>query len=237
MRSALSTSGRELHSRALTEKPMLDGFNLKHYMEMTMNAVAHPTIERWKGFADAMLPAGERVREAILHLIHRADVNRFEVTQYDILKSLFFADRSHLNRYRRPITFDQYHALPDGPVPSLSYDVLKEALIAFDAIGIDEALWETEPAGGRAIRYFNALRDGSDDVLSESDVEELDAAQDLVRELGFRGVWEKSHADPAYKKAWEQRGDSKRFPMRYEDLLDEPNPRLIAELAFITNLW
>ncbi len=111
------------------------------------------TLDRWKASAGAMRPVGARVRETILHLIRRADEGGFRVTQYDILKSLFFADRSHLNKYRRPITFDQYHALPDGPVSSLSYDVLKEALHAFEAVEIDEPLWTTEPAGERAIRY------------------------------------------------------------------------------------
>lgn len=195
------------------------------------------TLDRWKGFAEAMRPVGARVREAILHLIHRADEHGFRVTQYDILKALFFADRSHLNKYRRPVTFDQYHALPDGPVPSLSYDVLKEALHAFEAVGIDEPMWKTEPAGERAMRYFGATRDGSEDVLSESDVEELDAAQDLVRQLGFGGVWTKTHDDPAYIKAWDQRGQGKRFPMRYEDLLDREDPGLVSDLAFVTHHW
>lgn len=194
-------------------------------------------LDRWKAHADAMRPIGARVREAILHLIFRADNLTVRVTQYDILKSLFFADRSHLNLYRRPITFDQYHALPDGPVPSLSYDVLKEAFYAFEAIGLDEPLWKTEPVGERAIRFFAARRDGSDDVLSQSDFEELDTAQDLVLTLGFGGVWDKTHADPAYVKAWTQRGEAKRFPMRYEDLLDRSDPKLISDLAFITHFY
>jgi hypothetical protein len=194
-------------------------------------------LDRWKALAGSMRPDGDRVREAILHLIHRADRLNFCVTQYDILKSLFLADRSHLNRYRRPITFDQYHALQDGPVPSLAYDVLKEALYALDAVGLDEPLWQTAPAGEKALRYFAAARDGSEDFLSESDVEELDAAQDLVRKLGFGGVWKLTHADKAYNLAWERRGNAKRHPMRYEDLLDRPNPKLIAELAFATSSY
>lgn len=197
----------------------------------------HPGLERWKGFAGALLPAGDRVREAILHLIFRADRRGYRVTQYDILKALFFADRSHLNKYRRPITFDQYHALPDGPVPSLSYDVLKEALHALDAVGLDEVLWQTEPAGERAVRYFQALRDSSEDILAESDIEELDLAQDMVLHLGFNGVWDKTHADPAYTKAWSKRGEAKRHPMRYEDLLDRADPKLISDLAFVTSHW
>ncbi|MDQ3247117.1 MAG: Panacea domain-containing protein [Pseudomonadota bacterium] len=221
-----------------TENPNLDVCPSCHYMRLRMELAYQSSASgRWKAHPSAMMPDGARVREAILHLIHRSDTMKFVVTQYDILKALFFADKSHLNRYRRPITFDQYHALPDGPVPSLSYDVLKEALHAFEAIEVDEALWQTEPADGRAIRYFGAQRDGSEEILSESDIEELDAAQDLVLKLGFRGVWNKTHDDPAYQKAWAQRGDAKRFPMQYEDLLERPDPKLIADLAFVSSHW
>lgn len=220
------------------EPQQLDVCSHCPYMAVEMATAQHSSIlSMWKAYPGAMRPDGARVREAILHLIYRADRLQFAVTQYDILKSLFFADKTHLNKYRRPITFDQYHALPDGPVPSLSYDVLKEALLAFKAIEVDEALWQTEPAEARAIRYFAAARDGSEDVLAETDIEELDSAQDLVRKLGFRGVWTRTHADPAYQKAWAQRGEGKRFPMRYEDLLERPDPKLIAELAFVSSHW
>lgn len=205
------------------------------YNTRIMDAGPHSSISaQWMAFADGMRPDGSRVREAILHLIYRAEQLGFAITQYDILKSLFFADKSHLNKYRRPITFDQYYALPDGPVPSLSYDLLKEALQAFRAVGVDEALWRTEPSDGKSIQFIGAIRDGSEDYLSQSDFEELDAAQDRVRELGFGKVWKATHSDPAYIKAWDQRGEGKRFPMRYEDLLERPDPRLISDLAFVT---
>ena len=48
-----------------------------------------------------------------------------QITQYDIVKSLFLADKAHLNRYGRPITFDNYFAMKDGPVPNLAYNLLK----------------------------------------------------------------------------------------------------------------
>ena len=76
-----------------------------------------------------MIPNGPKVWEAILHVIREADRRNIRVTQFEILKTLFLADRAHLNRYGRPITFDEYVAMQDGPVPSLAYDVLKEAPI------------------------------------------------------------------------------------------------------------
>lgn len=235
LQSDASSDGESLDLGRICN-PMLDSCSLCHYMKPSMENSFHSS-GRWKASPGAMVPDGARVREAIVHLIYRADALNFMVTQYDILKSLFFADRSHLNRYRRPITFDQYHALPDGPVPSLSYDVLKEAFHAFHAVDLDDPLWQTEPATGRSTRFFGAERDSSEDILSESDIEELDAAQDLVRKLGFTGVWQKTHEDPAYQKAWAQRGDAKRFPMEYEDLLDRPDPKLIADLAFVSSHW
>jgi hypothetical protein len=41
------------------------------------------------------------------------------LTQCQIVKSIFLADEQHLNTYGRPVTFDNYVAMPRGPVPSL----------------------------------------------------------------------------------------------------------------------
>jgi uncharacterized phage-associated protein len=189
-------------------------------------------VDRWAANPAAPRPLPDKVREAILHVIDMADKTGTEATQYDILKTLFFADRSHLNRYGRPVTFDQYYALKDGPAPSLGYDILKDDAAALEAAGLQKPLWVSENVRGTVCRFSKAARPASEDILSESDMDELEAAFQLVKKLGFKGVWDKTHRDPAYDLAWEQRGTAKRAPMRYEDLLDEPNPRLIRELAF-----
>lgn len=170
-------------------------------------------------FEQRVKPIGEKVREALVHVIRQADRLGVRVTQYEILKTLFFADRRHLTVYGRPITFDQYEALPDGPVPSLSYDVLKGALYALRHTGINEPLWEIEPAGGNKKHFLNAARDASDDVLSESDMEELESALAKVHAMTFQQIWDESHDDPAYKAAWGRRGSSRASLMRYHELL------------------
>src|SRR5436189_4235490 len=71
-------------------------------------------------------PNVQRIVAAISLIIDEAREAGQPITQYDIVKSLFLADRSSLNKYGRPITFDNYAAMKDGPVPSLAYNFLKE---------------------------------------------------------------------------------------------------------------
>ena len=67
----------------------------------------------------------EKSLAAICHVIGLAEKSEYQLTQYDIVKTLFLADRQHLNEFGRPITFDNYVAMTHGPVPSCSYDLLK----------------------------------------------------------------------------------------------------------------
>ena len=48
------------------------------------------------------------------------------ITPFFLAKTVFFADRNHLREYGRPITGDAYMAMPDGPVPSSIYDMVKD---------------------------------------------------------------------------------------------------------------
>lgn len=50
---------------------------------------------------------------------------------FDILKAvklIYFIDRKHLVKYGRPVLGDDYYHLPWGPVPSSSYDLLKDVI-------------------------------------------------------------------------------------------------------------
>lgn len=195
------------------------------------------SLDRWRASETSLTPSPEKIREAIIFVIRKADREGFVATQYDILKTLFFADRSHLNEYGRPITFDQYHALKDGPVPSFSYDILKGDRQALALAGLEGPLWSERPLRNTIRAFFNAARDASEDVLSESDEEELSKALDLVRQLGFAGVWAKTHEDPAWEEAWESRGTMNRAPMDYVRLLEKADaPKRIKELAFASSL-
>lgn len=190
------------------------------------------TVQHTRMRRGGMTPNGPKVREALIHVIREADKIDARLTQFEVLKTLFLADRAHLNRYGRPITFDQYVAMQDGPVPSLAYDVLKEAIGPLHEAGITEPLWRSEPAGGKKIHYFGACRDASEDVLSESDLEELTAAFWLVRNWGYKNTWEHVHKDAAYNEAWPKRGNAWQHPMETALLLDEPDVEIAELLKF-----
>jgi uncharacterized phage-associated protein len=55
----------------------------------------------------------------------------------NLSKVMFFADRSHLRQYGRPVTGDLYIAMANGPVPSRIYDMVKGNL---DFFGDHEAI-------------------------------------------------------------------------------------------------
>ncbi|MGL4962895.1 MAG: Panacea domain-containing protein [Inquilinus sp.] len=193
--------------------------------------------ERRKAATFKMRPHAERIVEAVLHLVNVAAAAGSAPTQYEIAKSLFLADRNHLNKYGRPITYDNYVAMEHGPVPSFSYDLLRENHRALDVTGQDMP-WVRSAApekGEKRFAYHSPSRLASEDVLSPSDMRELESAFTIVSSLGFAQIRKLTHEDQAYVDAWEEDGPHKQFPMSYTLLFDPPNEDLAREIAFISH--
>jgi len=194
----------------------------------TGSAVMNRPLKRVK-----LEPNKRKLLEAIVYLIERGEREGQPLTQYQIVKSLFLADTAHLNRYGRPITFDNYSALEFGPVPEEAYDMLKPTYswrLKFEAEGPP---WERVPAGqGSACHYVSLKRPPNLRVLSRSDIQYLSAALDRVRELGFGGIRDETHTHPAYVEAWERRGDGMRAPIDYALLLEDADREAVEDLAF-----
>ena len=102
---------------------------------------------------------------------------------YHILKAVYFADQYHLERYGRQVNGNRFVALPYGPVPSEMYDFIKAArtgiVPGFDVVDHDV--------------YCDEAPDLS--WMSESDIEALDHAVDMVSKLDFGELKDKSHDD------------------------------------------
>jgi len=173
---------------------------------------------------------------AISFVIQCAQNRGKKFSQYDIVKSLFFADRSHLNRYGRLITNDNYIAMKHGPVPSLGYDLLKSDDVVLNDFGISELPW-TMSKGKKGVNYFSdsQIKD-FDELLSESDQEALDSAVTTVSSLSFGQIRKLTHEDNAYVDAWEDEGSVKAFPMSLGllfDAADYNKANIIAEFSEI----
>lgn len=173
-----------------------------------------------------LTPNVPRIIASIFRALTVASNQSRTLSQYDIVKTLFLADREHLNEWGRPITYDNYVAMKHGPVPSLAYNLLKANAHTLRTYRITSLPWKSScVAGGNGRRSFSPV-DASfevEDYLSESDLEAIDHALSIVLRLGFGQVRRLTHEDPAYVDAWREDGDRAAYDMRFGLLFEEPD--------------
>ena len=171
-----------------------------------------------------LTPNARRIQAALYHLMLEAQRRGQNVSQYDLVKTLFLADRAHLNEWGRPVTYDNYSAMKHGPVPSLAYDFLKSNANSLREHRIDILPW-TSVERANSVRHFfpneNAL--DVDLYLSSSDLEALDDALGMVLRLGFSQIRKLTHEDPAYLDAWREGGVKAAYEMKLGLLYERPD--------------
>lgn len=183
-----------------------------------------------------LTPKIAKIIEAIAYIVAEAARRKHVVTQYDVLKTLFLADKSHLNEYGRPITFDNYYAMKAGPVASVAFDLLKENVRTVRRFGIKNLPWcksDPEPGSGRCY-YSKAKLVHDEDILSPSDVQALNDALTTIKSLTFAQISKLTHADAAYTEAWRDDSQSKRFFMSLGMLFDSPNFEAAETVRFLS---
>lgn len=173
-------------------------------------------------------PNESKIFESVVFLISEADRTNKFASQYDIVKSVFLADRRHLNEYGRPITFDRYSAMKHGPVPSNVYDLLKGDP---DLRGFP---WTKIRQSPTINQFKDATRPYDESILSESDIEALSESFVTVKSLGFSQIRKLTHEDPAYVDAWEDDDDVKSFDMSYAMLFDVPSIEKAMDVKFFS---
>ncbi|MGK7345035.1 MAG: Panacea domain-containing protein [Candidatus Nitrospinota bacterium M3_3B_026] len=121
-----------------------------------------------------------------------ADIHR-------VFKIMYFADQESLVRYGRPISTDQYDALPYGPVPSNAYEIVK-------TIRGDTVFRSDDFQGLLEVKdnkYITPLTAPDMDEFSESDLECLDESIGRHCRMNFDTLTEKSH-DKAWNRAYKK---------------------------------
>jgi hypothetical protein len=182
-----------------------------------------------------MRPNHRRILESVLFLIGEATRRGIYVTEYDIDKSIWVADVSHLNKYGRPVTYDNYVAMKDGPVPSFTRDLLQPGFKNSPFFTEEWPPWERvrSPADGeRAFKFINPKREANLRVLSKSDTQELVQALVLVKSKGFHGTKKWTHEHPAYVDVWPDKATGGAYEMDYAKLFEEPDPETVDDLVF-----
>jgi len=162
-------------------------------------------------------PQLDKIVELLLYLSHV----RPNADKYQAVKFLYLADKEHLNRYGRPITFETYYALPYGPIAAHAMDLLERDAAVMASAGIEELPFEVEDLD--KITYIRAPKRAVDhDIFSKSDLAVFDEILKKYGKLSFDQLYQLTHSHFAYKNAWEKRRrGANRVEMSYDDMLDE----------------
>jgi hypothetical protein len=147
----------------------------------------------------------EKAKAAILHMLERD--GRHDL--HELLKGIYFADKLHLNKWRRPIFGATYRAMKFGPVPLEIYEMLKGESLWLAELGVSTMPWRLD--GYHVQKSGNETADL--DVLSESDLDAIDHGHWISSHMTFDARTALTHG-PDWQAA-------NLGIMRYEDMLDE----------------
>lgn len=137
---------------------------------------------------------GFNYKKSVQALNYIANVNGGSCNIMQAIKLIWLADRLHLRTYARVITNDSYFALPYGPVPSITFDILKENR-NLDPIFLEYSSGFLEKNGEYTFKSISApnLR-----VFSDTDLECLE----LILEKFGKFTWDElsylSHSFPEW---------------------------------------
>lgn len=159
-------------------------------------------------------------------LLYLASKELPEFDKYRAVKLLFLADREHLLRFGRTITGDSYSALPYGPTPDRTLDLLS---------GLERVVLEGKEPNSNEVAELSKNFSVADlahptyhakckpdfDALSKSDLMVLDSVLSKHGRMNFNELMTLTHGLKAYTLAWRNDSDRKKFPMAFEDFFAE----------------
>jgi uncharacterized phage-associated protein len=136
-----------------------------------------------------------------------------------IVKLLFLADKQHLLEIGRPILGDWYSCMPYGPVPSQSFNVIRDVM---------DADPEMHPlAEDRFAEYFTidttrrhpalvAKKAPNLDIFSDSEVAALDSAIKTYGDMTGADLIKLTHDDPIWTVPNKKRKDGSSVEIPFE---------------------
>ncbi|MGI4765038.1 MAG: Panacea domain-containing protein [Janthinobacterium lividum] len=178
-------------------------------------------------------PQFDKIVELMLLLAHKYP----GLSKYQVVKIFYLSDKLHLERYKRPLSFDTYFALWYGPVASNAMDLMEQDDHTFKLAGITELPFEVDVRPdhkNRPIAYIGKpLREIDEDMFSESDTEVFEEVANTYKSKTFDELMTETHKHQAYKLAWFARGTAKRGLMDYADMIEDSDlrERIVDDIA------
>jgi uncharacterized phage-associated protein len=148
-----------------------------------------------------------KAARAMAYLVSKMDGQ--ETDKVKLMKLLYLADRDHFLKEGRPITGDDQYAMPYGPVPTLSLDLLDGQ---FEK-GQDGDIFDYLETSDVKVR----LKKPPDFDLTESELNVLNAIVARYGKVDAWGLRDLTHKLPEYRRTYRP-GTSTRIP--FELLLE-----------------
>lgn len=158
---------------------------------------------------------GFNYKKAVQALNLLATKNGGTLNKMKAIKLIWLADRLHLRKFGRSITGDEYYALPNGPVPSGTRDVLESS----DFLDDTASDYASEYISAIDKYNFKTLSSPNLNVFSDTDVQSLESVFSKFGQLDHFALSDLSHLFPEWKKhesALNKRLSS-RFPINQSD--------------------
>lgn len=163
----------------------------------------------------ALLFDERRTAEAAAYLLYRAGGT---LPVMKLIKLLYLAERLSLQRYAEPITGDRLVSMPHGPVLSMTYDYINDALPSIEG---GWNTWVSDRANHKVgLRDESMIRTPEQDLLRLSD-SDLEILQEIWQEYGHWDQWKLvryTHSEACPE--WEDPDGSSR-PIHYVDLFQK----------------
>jgi len=161
----------------------------------------------------------EKALEVVVYISHKT------TDLFHIVKTIYYADKIHLEKYGRLITGDYYVAMEDGPVPSGAYDLIKN--VRGDEYTYEKKIIDAHPEKALQAKGNDVtpLRGADLDYFSESDKECLDEAIEKYAGMDGGKLSQIVHEEEAYKKTER----NKPIPLIAIITLDLPNGKDVLE--------
>ena len=144
----------------------------------------------------------KKITQIINYLI-RKDSATSAVHELKIVKLVWASDRYHMRKYARTVSGDNYYAMKNGPVGSMTKDVAEFCDNSFSNLDSDDM-----PYIGRFIKLeknnekalLSSVNEVDFDELSETDKEALDFAWDNFGKYDYYTLINLTHAYPEWEK-------------------------------------
>jgi len=154
---------------------------------------------------------GFNYKKAVQSLNYFATKSGGSLNKMKAIKLIWLADRLHLRKYGRSITGDEYYALPNGPVPSATRDILESS----DFLNDIASEYAEQFLSSNGKYEYKTINEINENVFSQTDIEILETIFTNYGELDQFQLRDLSHLFPEwgkYKSALDQKLSS-RFPI------------------------